>query len=129
MNIIPLQQIPNQAFSIVLDNNEWHFIIKAANGIMAMSLALNNVDIVDGIRAVANTLIIPSKYQESGNFLFLTQNFELPDYNQFGITQSLIYINAAELAVLRIPAITPITANDFNPIAALPLRFSPQGYL
>jgi len=128
MQSISLQAIPNQAFAVVLDNNQWAFTLKATNGVMSVSITLNNVAILDSIRAVANGLIIPYKYLESGNFMFLTQNFQLPDYMQFGITQQLIYISAAELAVLRIPTPPPITAADFSPIAPLPLRFKPQGY-
>ncbi len=128
MQLIPLQALPNQAFTIVLDNNQWLFSIKTANGITAISLGLNNNVIMDNMRIVANNLIIPSRYQESGNFFFLTQNFQLPYYTEFGTTQSLIYVSAEELAALRAPVVPPITAGDFSPIAALPLRFAPQGY-
>jgi hypothetical protein len=128
MQTIPIQPIPNQAFSIVLNNNQWDFIIKACNGIMAVSLTLNNVIIIENIRVVANQIIIPYQYLESGNFLFLTQNSELPNYTQFGITQTLIYLTAEELANLRTPIAPPIKADNFNPLGGLPLRFSPQGY-
>ncbi len=129
MQLIPLQAIPNQSFTIVLDNNEWSFTIKITNGIMSVSLLLNNNLIIQNVRTVANEKIIPSIYEESGNFLFLTQNFQLPDYTQFGITQTLVYVNAAELAAFRAAPTLPITAADFNPIAALPLRFAPTGYI
>ncbi len=129
MQSIPLQAIPNQSFSITLDKNQWNFTLKTTNGVIAVTLAKNNVTIIENLRAVANTVIIPAPYLEDGNFLFLTQNFQLPDYTQFGITQLLIYIPAAELAASRIPSVDPIVrVSDFNPIAALPLRFAPQGY-
>lgn len=128
MQVIPLKVIPNQSFSIVLDNSVWNFIIKTTNGIMSVTISLDNVIILEGIRAVANEVIIPAKYQEAGNFLFLTQNFQLPDYTQFGITQLLVYVTAAELAVARTPPTGIITASDFNSIAALPLRFALIGY-
>ena len=128
MQIIPLQQIPNQSFSIVLDNNQWAFMLKETNDTVSASIVLNNVTVLDNIRAVANALIIPSRYEESGNFLFITQNFALPNYTQFGVTQLLIYISAAELEAFRTPDALPITAADFSAIAALPLRFMPQGY-
>jgi hypothetical protein len=59
----------------------------------------------------------------------VTQNFQLPFYTSFNVTQSLIYISAAELAALRAPTSPPVTAASFNPIAALPLRFAPAGYV
>lgn len=130
MQGIPLQTLPNQAFSIVLDNNEWSFSLKTTNGETSVSVTLNNNLIIENTRAVANALIIPSEYEEanSGNFLFLTQNFELPYYTAFGITQILVYLTAAELDTIRAPVAYPIVASDFNPIAPVPLRFAPQGY-
>lgn len=129
MQQIPIQQLPNQSFSIILDNNTWNFLIKTAGGATVVSLNLNNVDILDSAQAVSGSFIIPSLYQEAGNFFFLTQNQNLPIYTQFNVSQQLIYISAAELAALRGPIPTRITSAYFNPLGALPLRFSPQGYI
>lgn len=128
MQVVPLKIIPNQSFSIVLDNNVWNFALKATNGQTSVTILRDNVVVVEGARAVANELIIPAKYQEAGNFLFLTQNFQLPEYTQFGVTQLLVYVSQAELDAARIPPVGIITVSDFNPIAALPLRFAPTGY-
>jgi hypothetical protein len=125
---IAIGALPNQEFTIVLDNNQWDLTLKSTLGIIAASLTLNGNIVIQGTRCVANQLIIPSIYQESGNFLFLTQNFQLPNYTQFGITQFLVYVSAQELATFRQPITPPITAADFNPAGGLPLRFAPQGY-
>jgi len=125
---IPLQPLPNQSFFITLDDNQWNFTLKTTNGVVSASISLNGVVIVSNVRCVANQVIIPSVYLESGNFLFLTQNFQLPDYTQFGITQRLVYVTALELESFRAPIVPPITAADFSPLAALPLRFKPEGY-
>ena len=129
MQQIPIQQLPNQSFSIILDNNTWNFLIKTAGGATVVSLNLNNVDILDSAQAASGSFIIPSLYQESGNFFFVTQNQELPVYTEFNVSQQLIYISAAELAALRGSTPTRITAANFNPLGALPLRFQPQGYM
>ncbi|WP_143392881.1 hypothetical protein [Fimbriiglobus ruber] len=126
---VPLQAVPNQTLTVILDNNTWAVTLKTVEDTTVVSLTLNNTDLLDSARAVAGALIIPSQYEESGNFLFLSSNNQLPYYTQFGVTQSLVYVSAAELAVFRTPPAPPITAADFNPIAALPLRFAPQGYL
>ena len=127
---LPIQQIPNQSFSVALDGNNWDFVLKTAGDTTVVSLTLNGTDILDGARAVAGGFIIPSLYQEAGNFFFVTQNFELPYYTEFTVTQNLIYISASELAVLRTPPASPIiTAASFNPLGALPLRFQPIGYV
>lgn len=128
MQSIPLKALPNQAFSVTLDDNQWDFVIKSTNGTVSISLTRNAELILSNARAVGNTKIIPSEYEEAGNFMIVVQNFELPNYTKFDVTQTLIYGSAAELAALRLPPSVPITAAFFNPDAALPLRFAPQGY-
>lgn len=126
---IPIQALPNQAFSIPLDGNQWDFTIRTANGTIAVTLVRNGTMIIENMRAVAGMKIIPSIYEEAGNFSFITQNFQVPDYTQFGTTQQLIYISADELTGLRVPPPGIITPADFDPNAALPLRIFPQGYV
>lgn len=95
---------------------------------MSASMVINGIDTIDNIRCVAGAPLLPSQYEEAGNFLFLTANFQLPIYTQFNITQQILYFSAAELAAYRTAPTPPVTAQFFNPIAGLPLRFSPQGY-
>jgi hypothetical protein len=125
---IPLRAVPNQSFTAILDGNTWAITLKTVGDATAVSLTLNNTALLTGARAAAGALVIPSRYEESGNFLFLTAGNELPYYTQFGVTQSLVYVSAAELAAARTPPALPLTAADFNPLAALPPRFSPRGY-
>ncbi len=127
---IPIQQLPNQSFSTLLDGNQWDFLLKTAGDITVISLVLNGTDIINSVKAQPGALIIPYQYLESGNFFFVTQGFQIPFYTEFNVSQSLIYISAAELAAIRAQANpVPITVASFNPIAALPLRFSPKGYV
>jgi hypothetical protein len=128
MQQVPLAALPNQAFTLLLDDATWDVAIKTTNGVISVSLARDGVAVADNARAVSGSFILQAEYQESGDFFFVAQGFELPDYAQFGVSQSLVYIGPDELAALRTPKPPPITAADFNPIAALPQRFSPQGY-
>lgn len=98
---IPLEAIPNQSFSIALDNRIYDFTIKSTNGVMSVSLTRDNVEIIANIRAIADFPLIPFKYLEDGNFIIQTQNGDLPEYSQFGITQRLLYFSAAELGDIR----------------------------
>ena len=125
---LPIQALPNQEFQAVLDGNSWDFTIRSTEGVMSMTLALNGGAVIQNARCVAGSLVIPSQYEEAGNFLFLTAGNRLPGYALFGTTQSLIYVSAAELAAFRTPPPPPITSASFNPIASLPLRFAPQNY-
>lgn len=101
MKQIALEAIANQSFSIRLDNRRYDIIIKETNGVMSVSIARDNVQIVQGARIVAGFPLINYQYQESGNFIFLTENEELPDYTKFKSTQTLLYASAAELAVIN----------------------------
>lgn len=128
MQEIPLKALPNQEIAIQLDGGLFNIILKTTGNTTSVSIALNAVQIVWNARAVANQYIIPSAYQDNGNFMFVTSNFQLPMYDQFGVTQSLIYVTGAELGVIRAPVAPPVIASDFDPNGAMPMRFKPQGY-
>lgn len=129
MQLIPIKAIPNQAFNILLDGNTWDFVIRLTNGVMAVSLSKNGVALISNLRVVAGEFVIPAVYQEDGNFMFLTADNKLPDYTLFGVTQSLVYASSAELEAIRASLTPPLTSAMFNPIADLPLRFAPKGYV
>ena len=129
MQTITIQAIPNQKFSVPLDGNQWDLEIRTTNGCVSVSAARNGEAIMSNIRVVAGTRVLPAKYQEAGNFVFITQNYEIPDYTKFGITQSLIYISQAELDIVRTRDTGIITASDFDPNGALPQSFAPTGYV
>lgn len=128
MQGIPIQSLPNQIFQITLEDNFYSISLRTTNGVMSASITRNGVLVIENVRAVAGFPIIPYLYEEDGNFVFFTQNFQKPDYTLFNITQSLVYLTAAELAAFRVPPTPPLPASFFNPIAALPLRYAPQGY-
>lgn len=129
MRVIPLQAIPNQNTTFVLDDNQWDLTLKTTNGVTSVTLVRNSEVIVSNMRAVAGMRIIPSEYEEAGNFAFSTIAGQLPEYTLFGVSQYLIYYDAEELADIRTETPPPITADWFDPDGALPLRFSPQGYV
>ncbi len=134
---VPISAIPSQAFSITLGNNDYNFSIRATGGVMSVSVSLDGTLVVENLRAVACQPLIPSQYLEDGdgNFMFLTANNQLPNYEQFNLTQSLLYFSAAELAAFRTPPVAAsryvptVTAQSFDPVGGLPLRFSPVGYV
>jgi len=105
---IPITNIPNQSFSITLDDSQYDIRIHATsdrnipgNGIMAVTIIRNGVTIVSGMRALPDYPIIPYAYLEDGNFFITTMNDEYPDWRQFGNTQYLIFASQAELIAAR----------------------------
>lgn len=104
MITVTLDSIPNQSFSIRLDNKLYNITIKQSNDIMIATIIRDGILLLSGIRIVAGTPLIPYQYLESGNFMLLTTNGDLPDYTQFQITQFLVYASRVELEVIRATA-------------------------
>jgi len=98
---IALQTLPNQSFTIQLENKLYDIAIKVVQNTMVVSLTRNNEIILSNMRVVAGQPVIPYKYLENGNFIFLTDDEELPFYTQFGISQRLLYVTIAELEGFR----------------------------
>lgn len=99
--IIPVQAVANQRLTTTFDNDRYELTIKEINGVMGVTVVRNAVAVYTNIRIVAGGPIIPYRYQETGNFIFETQNNEIPYYTKFGDTQFLIYASPDELARFR----------------------------
>lgn len=98
---VPIAAVPNQSFSIQLDNVSYDMAIYSTGNVMSMDIIRAGTPILLGERLVPNYPIIPYRYLESGNFVFITLDGDYPTYDQFGVTQNLIYLSATELASLR----------------------------
>lgn len=100
---IPLQAVANQELSIPLENSRYVLTIKEANGTIAATVERDGVVIVRNARVVGDGLILQHDYQWSGygNFMLTVQDDALPDYTQFGITQFLVFLTAAEMDGVR----------------------------
>jgi len=99
MQTLAISAVPNQTFSTTLDDNRYDFGIFQANGVMCCNIAVNEVQILSGQRITNGTFLIPflDLQGQNGNFLLLTQNEALPDFTQFGSTQTLIYMSYDEI--------------------------------
>lgn len=103
MQEIPLIANSRQSLSILLDGNRWDIRLYEVlpDGLMGADFALGGVDLITGVRCVANKPLVPYNYLQalgSGNFAFTTLNNMLPWWEQFGTTNCrLIYASAAEL--------------------------------
>jgi hypothetical protein len=101
MILIPLANVPNQSFSIVLDGNQYDIWVYVTNNVSAIDIDRNNTEILLGQRIIPNYPIIPYRYLEAGNFIVVTENGDYPIYTQFGVTQFMIYASQAELVAFR----------------------------
>lgn len=103
MQEIPLQAVPKQSFTIVLDGVLYEIALRETAGCMSIDVTRSNTPIVTGARCVAGKLLLNYRDLEDGegNFMFLTESGDLPWWEQFGTTQSLIYATQAELEAVR----------------------------
>lgn len=102
--IVPLEAIPNQQLTIRLDDLRYTIRLNSvAESCCCATIDINGTTVLAGSRCVAGTLLIPYPYLEGegGNFLFDTPNDVIPAYEEFGITQQLLYFTNEELRELR----------------------------
>jgi len=113
MRVVPLAAIPNQSFTVTLSGVRWALRIATASGVTVCDVSREGVALAQGVRALAGQPLIPYKRQETGNFIFVTDGEALPDYLMFGVTQTLVYLEPAEIAALA--AAGTVTYDDIDP--------------
>jgi len=103
MLVIGLQALPKQSFTVVLSDVLYTVDIIETNGCMSMNVTRAAEVVVIGQRCVCKQLVLPYASLEdgAGNFLFLTQNNELPYWELFTSTQALLFASEAELEAVR----------------------------
>ena len=99
--LIPLESLPNQRIAILLDGLFYELTLQAVDTAMAVTIIRDGTTLVTGARIVAETPLIPYRYLEAGNFIFIGDTESAPFYTNFGDTQNLIYLTASELGVAR----------------------------
>lgn len=100
MIVIPLLTEPNQSLSITLDGVDHALTIKEAGGVMVMTIVRDGITILSNTRLLPGILINPYEHLEYGNFIFLTEDEELPYYTQFE-RQQLLFVSSDELEQYR----------------------------
>lgn len=98
MLTVELQPVANQSFTVQLDGARYELTLREVGGVMSADIARDGVPLLQGARLVAGTPLIPYAHMTAGNFVLLTENDSLPYYFEFGLTQSLVYLTAAEVA-------------------------------
>ena len=99
--ILPVQAVPNQVFSVTLDQSVYDITLKTVGDFIAASIVRDGTTLFTSQRVVTGTPLIPYRYQEQGNFIFLTADDAFPFYEQFNVTQFLLYFTADELVTIR----------------------------
>ena len=96
--------LPNQTFPTTVNKVEMEVFIKLAgqedNQIMLFALRVDNDYLCPFVPVFANQGVLPYPYMVSeagGNFFFITENGEYPNYTNFGTTCNLYFITEDEL--------------------------------
>lgn len=103
MQTLTLQAIPSQQLTAVLDSILYNLALRLSNGCMFVDITRAGLPVVSGQRIVAGEPFLPYVVLEGsfGNFIMLTLDGDLPDYTQFGLTQTLVWATAVEIGAIR----------------------------
>ena len=101
---IDLNNLPNQNFTISINDIDMEVNIRLAgeddNRIMFFSLLINDEYICPNVPVFSNQGVLPYPYMVSevgGNFYFITENDDYPNYENFGTTCKLYFLTEDEL--------------------------------
>lgn len=99
-----LKQIPNQSFTTTINDIDMEITIKLGgeenNSVMYFDLRAGGEYICPAVPCVANKGLLPYPYMVSlagGNFFFITDNDEYPNYIAFGNTQKFYFVTIDEI--------------------------------
>lgn len=91
-----IQAIPNQEFTVTINDYEYGFHFYWCDGFMGYDLTIDDETVVQGFKMVYAQPLIPYRYQEKdGNFI-LTSNGTDPYYENFNDTEFLRYLTQDE---------------------------------
>lgn len=124
MRIVPLASAPNQSFTLTIDGVRWALALKEARGVLCVDIVRDGVILLSGTRALAGEALIPYRYLQTANFIFVTVGDEMPDWSEFGRSQVLVYVTQEEIDVLTRPSAFEALA-VFDPP---PLLYTDEGF-
>jgi hypothetical protein len=101
---ITLQAIPLQRTQFIGDGLQYDIRIEFdGQDMMYMDITVNNVLIASACPCIAGQMVLPYSYLEGsgGNFIWSTISNANPNYENFGGSDVLLYVSAAEMAQAR----------------------------
>lgn len=100
---INLQQLANQELSIALENSRYVIRVVETNTMMAITITQDDTVLIENQRLLPNDFILRRNLvdADSGNFMMLVQDDSIPAFQNFNITQFLVYITSDELEALN----------------------------
>lgn len=99
MQQIPLQNTPQQNFTITLNDTDFEISLRTADDIMLISISAGGVEYIQNAKCFPNQPILQFPYlQKNGDFWFKTINGGYPNWQDFENTCFLFYLSPEDLA-------------------------------
>lgn len=102
MYVVPLKQIPNQVFSVSLNNVDYRIALRSIQGLLYMSCW------ADGDLLFYNQLCTPNNWVNvydyisvNGKFYFECLENNYPSYDRLGVSQRLLFLTPDEVEGIR----------------------------
>ncbi len=101
MQLIPLQKITNQAFTVTLNDTNYRIAIRTIQGLTFLSVWQNGEVLFYNQICTPNAFVNPYNYvSNNGKLYFKCLDNEYPNYTQFGNTQQLYFLTPEEVEAL-----------------------------
>jgi len=96
---IDLNITPNQTFSFSSGGVNYTITLKLADGIEYATVSAGDTVLCSGVRCVPREFIIPYEYMtKGGNFLWVCDDNQYPEYTKFNDQHVLLYLTDEEIA-------------------------------
>ena len=98
MQLIQLNNVPNQVFSIVLNDVDYRIAVRTIQGFTLISVWRSGEILFYNQLCAPNGFVDPYDYvSQNGKLYFKCLDDEYPNYNKFGNTQNLYYLTPEEV--------------------------------
>lgn len=105
MYAFPLNQSsPNQSFTTVVDGFTFDITLQTAFGILFATVDIDGVRVKTSCRCINQQWIVPYPAylpEGCGNFMFLVNGEQYPNYGDFNSTCVLVYFSADEIKEMQ----------------------------
>lgn len=98
MLLVPIKNIPNQIFSVTLNDVGYRVALRTIQGLTFMSVWANGEPLFYNQICTPNNWVNQYDYiSVNGKFYFYSLDDEYPNYEKFGITQALYFMTPEEV--------------------------------
>ncbi len=94
MLILPLIPAANQSLQVVINDKTWDVAVNVyESGSAFINVSIDDVPLVSGLRLSPNfPVMFNNRLAQYGDLVLYCEDDEALDFNKFGITQNLVYV-------------------------------------